>query len=114
MTEFCWARTISTPCSPRNGHRTNPDNRGDSRYLLAARPHQERQGPRQTSPYGRIGAFVICAHVPRVRWVGRQVCMLTTLGRDKGEIEQYLHNNAAITINEADIIRVAARLYLCK
>lgn len=45
--------------------------------------------------------------------LGRQVCLLTKLGRDNGEIESYLHNHNAITTHEADIIRVAAQLNLC-
>ena len=45
--------------------------------------------------------------------LGRQVCTLVKLGRDSGEIENYLHNQAAITTHGAQIIRVAAELYLC-
>lgn len=75
----------------------DPDNPSDQQAFYKSVSEQGLIGPQDTE-----------------LTLGRQVCLLTKLGRDKGEIESYLHNHAAITTNEADIIRVAAQLYLCK
>jgi hypothetical protein len=45
--------------------------------------------------------------------LGQDVCAADRRGMDPGEIEQYLRTQAPITTHVAQVIRVAAELYLC-